>query len=92
MNPESNEPRHVAGAGGRHESAMGGADPMVPQAADKRQPRDTSVLADLWARAEIAWAMSDFPEYGSPECDALDETDPRKLAAMLSAAEKWRQL
>jgi hypothetical protein len=33
--------------------------------------------------------MSDFPEYRSPEWEALPEDDPRKLAAMLSAAARW---
>ncbi|MFE6530037.1 DUF2742 domain-containing protein [Streptomyces rochei] len=36
--------------------------------------------------------MSDFPQYGSAAWNDLDDTDPRKLAAMLSAAEKWRRL
>ncbi|MEV8553431.1 DUF2742 domain-containing protein [Streptomyces glaucescens] len=36
--------------------------------------------------------MSDFPKYGSAEWEALDDSDPCKLAAMLSAAEKWRRL
>lgn len=52
---------------------------------------EPSPIVDLWARAETAWAMADFPEYGTPECAALDDSDPRKLAAMLSAAEKWHQ-
>ena len=52
---------------------------------------EPSPVADLWARAETAWAMSDFPEYGSTAWQALDDGDPRKLAAMLSAAEKWHQ-
>ncbi|NJP72513.1 DUF2742 domain-containing protein [Streptomyces sp. C1-2] len=54
------------------------------------QPEPSPVV-DLWARAETAWAMSDFPEYGSPAWEALGDDDPRKLAAMLSAAEKWHQ-
>ncbi|MEU6768619.1 DUF2742 domain-containing protein [Streptomyces sp. NPDC046853] len=53
---------------------------------DKQPP-----IEALWARAGTAWATADFPEYGSPQWEALDDGDPRKLASMLSAAERWHQ-
>lgn len=93
MNPGNNEPRHGLGAGGRESSAVAAA-PSLAHASDtaKAETDETAAVQDLWARAETAWAMSDFPEYGSPEWDALDDSNPAKLAAMLSAAEKWRRL
>lgn len=44
-----------------------------------------------WARRLIDKAAGDIPIYGSPEWDALDDTDPRKVAACVRAAEAWRQ-
>lgn len=83
MNPGNAEtPRAESGAFQEDSAAGGKSAANVPHGSD---------IVDLWERAEMAWAMGDFPKYGSPECGALDDNDPRKLAAMLSAAEKWRQ-
>lgn len=43
-----------------------------------------------WARQLIAKAGESFPAYGSPEWVALDDRDPRKVAACVAAAECWR--
>ena len=43
-----------------------------------------------WATALVHAAGGDFPEYGTAEWAALDDTDPRKVAACVSAAECWR--
>lgn len=43
-----------------------------------------------WARALIAAGGSDFPDYGTAAWAALDDRDPRKVAACVSAAECWR--
>lgn len=99
MTQNSNEPRRMRRAGVR-EDRGGSLSATVAQPTDNAQqagstdpvPPEPSPVAGLWAQAETAWAMSDFLEYGSPAWEALDDTDPRKLAAMLSAAEKWRQL
>jgi hypothetical protein len=44
------------------------------------------------ARQLIARAgdRSSIPRYGSPEWDALPDQDPRRAAAILIAAEAWR--
>lgn len=83
MNPGNAENRPWLAGGSQEDSAAGGKSAAnVPHGTD---------IVDLWARADTAWAMGDFPEYGSPEWDALDDSNPAKLAAMLSAAEKWHQ-
>jgi hypothetical protein len=43
-----------------------------------------------WARVLIRRAV-DPPVYGSPEWLALDDQDPRKVAAVVAAAECWAQ-
>ena len=48
-------------------------------------------LPHPWATALIGKAGdAAVPEYGSAEFTALDDRDPRKVAAVCIAAEKWR--
>jgi Protein of unknown function (DUF2742) len=42
-----------------------------------------------WAQQLIANGGDSFPEYRSPEWMALDDRDPRKVAACVEAAESW---
>lgn len=46
---------------------------------------------ELWAAARMAYFAGDFPQYASPEWLALPGDDPRRFAAALEAAEKWRK-
>ncbi|MEV7994923.1 DUF2742 domain-containing protein [Streptomyces sp. NPDC086077] len=95
MTTDSTDPRESLAPGDREDRAAAGSGSAATVAQPTevpRGPQSEDVVADWWARAETAWATSDFPQYGSPEWEALDDTDPSKLAAMLSAAEKWRQL
>lgn len=46
---------------------------------------------ELWAVARMAYLAGDFPQYASPEWVALPSDDPRRFAAALEAAEKWRK-
>lgn len=63
----------------RHTSAQGlsGTDP-------------TDVVA-LWAEARTHYLAEDFPPYGSPAWLALHPDDPKRFAAVIAAAEKWRK-
>lgn len=45
----------------------------------------------LWADARIVFLADDFPAYGSPAWLALHPDDPKRLAAVIDAAEKWRK-
>ncbi|GGV83881.1 hypothetical protein GCM10010294_60950 [Streptomyces griseoloalbus] len=50
----------------------------------------TDVVA-LWAEARCRFLAEDFPPYGSPAWLALHPDDPRRFAAVIDAAEKWRK-
>jgi len=45
-----------------------------------------------WAQRIIAAGGTSAPEYGTPAWEALADTDPRKAAAAVAAAERWRQV
>ncbi|MFH9038965.1 hypothetical protein ACH4FA_06315 [Streptomyces sp. NPDC017966] len=45
----------------------------------------------LWAEARCRYLAEDFPPYGSPAWLALHPDDPRRFAALIDAAEKWRK-
>lgn len=46
----------------------------------------------LWASAQVtALDVENFPDYGSAAWLALRATDPRRAAAILTAAEQWRR-
>ncbi|WP_329104563.1 hypothetical protein [Streptomyces sp. NBC_01439] len=45
----------------------------------------------LWAEARTAYYADEFPPYASRAWRALRPDDPRRLAAALDAAEKWRK-
>ncbi|MFK0297277.1 hypothetical protein ACIQU6_43350 [Streptomyces sp. NPDC090442] len=46
----------------------------------------------LWASAQVtALNVPDAPEYGSPAWCALRASDPRRSAALITAAEQWRR-
>lgn len=51
------------------------------------------MTAAEWAEALMAHgaAAGEIPLYGSPEWDALPDTDPRRVAAVARAAEAWRR-
>jgi hypothetical protein len=62
--------------------------PTVPAATDKNADAATRTYADtLIARGQ---ARGRLPRYGTPEWVALPDTEPRKVAAVLIAAEAWR--
>lgn len=46
--------------------------------------------AASWAREEIA-VLASVPEYGSETWHALEPSDPRRQAALVLAAERWRE-
>jgi hypothetical protein len=50
----------------------------------------TDVVA-LWAEARSLFLAEDFPPYGSPAWLALHPDDPKRFAAVIEAAEKWRK-
>lgn len=43
-----------------------------------------------WAREELA-GLTTVPEYGSVEWLGLEPSDPRRLAGLVLAAERWRE-
>lgn len=43
-----------------------------------------------WVREELA-ALAAVPEYGSAEWHLLEPLDPRRQAALVIAAERWRE-
>ncbi|MCZ9353214.1 DUF2742 domain-containing protein [Streptomyces mutabilis] len=54
-------------------------------------PTATDAVA-VWAAAQVtALGVTDWPAYGSPAWRALLATDPRRAAAIIEAAEQWRQ-
>ncbi|MFE2530417.1 hypothetical protein [Streptomyces sp. NPDC059371] len=46
--------------------------------------------AASWAREEIAGLLT-VPEYGSEAWHGLEPGDPRRQAALVLAAERWRE-
>ncbi|MFJ2741876.1 hypothetical protein ACIO3O_19685 [Streptomyces sp. NPDC087440] len=47
--------------------------------------------ATLWADAKALYLAGDFPKYASPLWMTLRPDDPKRLAAVLYAAEMWRK-
>ena len=86
MNPGNDKPRHVRGAGGRRESAVG-ATPIVPQAKPETEP--AAIIADYWHAAKARYKRGDFPDYGSDDWKALPLEDPRKMAGLVAFAQLW---
>jgi hypothetical protein len=73
----------------REDSAAGGKSAAtVPQ---ELPEGDADVFVELWAEAKVYYLASVFPRYGSPAWIALHPDDPRRLAAVLHAAEMWRK-
>ncbi|MFP8904809.1 hypothetical protein [Streptomyces atacamensis] len=75
------EAQHTAETPGAH-TAPGA--PAVP----------TTDPAALWAEAQVtalAPGSTPAPEYGTPEWLALPPADPRRAAALITAAEQWRR-
>jgi hypothetical protein len=91
MTANAETPRGQSGAFQEDPAVSGKSAATVPQPTGGPRGPQADALADWWTRAEVAWATSDFPEYGSPAWGALDDNDPCKLAAVLSAAERWNQ-
>lgn len=91
MNAET--PRPQSGAF-QEDSAAGGTSaatvPQEPDAAQQEAP-DPDVITELWAEAKTYYFARVFPRYGSPAWIALHPDDPRRLAAVLYAAEMWRK-
>jgi hypothetical protein len=56
---------------------------------------DTPDAVALWASARVTELLVDqhqpVPAYGTREWQQLDSNDPRKAAAILTAAESWRR-
>ncbi|MEU6312382.1 hypothetical protein [Streptomyces sp. NPDC047014] len=60
----------------------------VPQDGPRITPDE---FVALWAEARTAYFADEFPPYASHAWRALRPDDPRRLAAALDAAEKWRK-
>lgn len=90
MNPGNNEPRHIAGAGGRVSGAVA-ADAKVPHASDnaKAETDEAAVIADYWQAAKARYQRGDYVDYGSDDWKALDLEDPRKMAGLVAFAQLW---
>lgn len=43
-----------------------------------------------WAREELSY-LAAVPEYGSEAWHGLEPSDPRRQAALVIAAERWRE-
>ncbi|MEU3045095.1 hypothetical protein ABZ705_00970 [Streptomyces sp. NPDC006984] len=54
-------------------------------------PLDGGEFTALWAQARAAYFGGDHPPYASRAWRALPPDDPRRLAAAMEAAEKWRK-
>ncbi|MFF8829124.1 hypothetical protein [Streptomyces sp. NPDC015131] len=52
---------------------------------------DPGDIVQLWADARCLYYAGFFPKYASDDWIALDPDDPKRLAAALDAAEKWRK-
>ncbi|MFJ7154650.1 hypothetical protein ACIQUQ_06900 [Streptomyces sp. NPDC101118] len=65
--------------------------PTVPQQREPGEWPAPDDFAGLWADARTAFYAHDFPPYASHAWRDLHPDDPRRLAAALDAAEKWRK-
>ncbi|MER6601822.1 hypothetical protein [Streptomyces parvus] len=65
-----------------------GPSEMLVDLADQIEPGD---VVALWASAKSLFFAHDFPTYASEAWRQLGPDDPRRLAAALDAAEKWRK-
>jgi hypothetical protein len=88
MSQNENGPQVLESPRDRENLAGGEADATVPQDLPEG---DADVFVELWAEAKIYYLASVFPRYGSPAWIALRPDDPRRLAAVLHAAEMWRK-
>jgi len=75
--------------GSLSEDQQGGGSSMSVQ----RPGVDAGEAAGLWAEAQITALVPQghIPEYGSPDWLALAPADPRRTAAVITAAEQWRR-
>ncbi len=70
-------------------AAPGALSARVPATPPEVTRQDTVAL---WASAQVTTLdVADAPEYGSPAWCALRTTDPRRAAAIITAAEQWRR-
>lgn len=92
MTRNAETPRAESGAFPKDSAAGGRPTATVPQGSDDAQPGiDPDVITELWADAKAHFLARVFPRYGTHAWCALDPDDPRRLAAVLHAAEMWRK-
>lgn len=82
------ETPHVQGAGFQEDHTAGGSEKTVPQQATDIDPGD---IVQLWADAKGLYLAGVYPQYASSAWRDLEPDDPKRLAAALDAAEKWRK-
>lgn len=91
MSQNAQTPRFTAGASAESSLRTGGRHPRSV-AASGFTPGD---IAGLWASNQVTHLLADVdgpvPEYGSMEWVQLPPGDPRKVAAVIAAAEEFRQ-
>lgn len=51
----------------------------------------TEIVGQWWSSAKERFLAREFPQYGSKQWRELPVDDPRRLAAVLDAAECWRK-
>ncbi|MFJ3635234.1 hypothetical protein [Streptomyces sp. NPDC090112] len=88
MSPNAKTPRAESGASQEVSAGSGSTAATVPQDGPHITPDE---FVALWAEARTAYYADEFPPYASPAWRALRPDDPRRLAAALDAAEKWRK-
>lgn len=89
MSQNASGPQVQQSPGDRESLAAGdGLTPTVAQPAADIDPGD---IVQLWADAKGLYFAGVYPKYASPAWLDLEPDDPKRLAAALDAAEKWRK-
>ncbi|WP_237502653.1 hypothetical protein [Streptomyces sp. SID8374] len=78
----------LTGCGPQSDNEETGPSELLLELAEQIEPGD---VVALWASAKSLFFAHDFPAYASLEWRQLGPDDPRRLAAALDAAEKWRK-
>lgn len=89
MTTERAETRQLHTGGSQEVSAVSGSTAArMPQDGPHITPDE---FVGLWAEARSLFFADEFPPYASKAWRALRPDDPRRLAAALDFAEKWRK-
>lgn len=88
MTQNAEMPRLVSGAFQEDSAVSGSSAPTVPQERPEFDPGD---IVGLWSEARALYMAGVYPKYASPAWLDLEPDAPKRLAAVLDAAEMWRK-